>query len=605
MLTWAIPDDFGGVTSVLLQRSRLLAGCGASVEVLTLAGGRSHAEVRARLQREGHLGPGVVLRNLWEDLAGRRDTDLGRRRWHRPPPPPEGFEPLTAATTDRVEEQDGRVVRRVRTTADGSATAQTDHLRPDGSLLVSDRRDADLPTGRRLVTVCDRRGRPLQSWPSARAFYFWWLDLVLGGGPAHLISDSKFVGSFLHEYRRPDVVVAQVVHSSHLSDQADGTLGELSEGKAALLRSAQDFDALVLLTATQARELEDVLGPARNRYVVPNARAIPEVDVSAPRDPARGVLVGRLTNQKRIDHAVRAVARVGPVGAREPRPVVLRVLGEGEDREQLQGLVEELGLGDRVVLAGHSRQVVRELAEASFSVLSSREEGMPLALVESMAAGCVPVAYDVRYGPADIIRDGVDGFLVPAGDVDALAAAIGRVVTMPEAERAAMRSAARERAHEFSEEAMVRRWAETLRAARAAKVPPRPLEVGAGPVEAHSTATGAVLSLTVSTTADDVVDPAAFLVLRGRGSLAYLRRPLRLRPAGARAWHVEGSVEAAEVGWVTRGTLDVNLELRDARGAGTVRLAAPGADPVLLGPGPVRLVVTRHGNLSLRGFAGG
>jgi poly(glycerol-phosphate) alpha-glucosyltransferase len=62
-------------------------------------------------------------------------------------------------------------------------------------------------------------------------------------------------------------------------------------------------------------------------------------------------------------------------------------------------------------------------------VLTSRYEGFGLVVLESIAHGCPVVAYDVKYGPADIIRDGINGLLVEAGNIDALAAAIIQVLT--------------------------------------------------------------------------------------------------------------------------------------------------------------------------------
>ena len=51
-------------------------------------------------------------------------------------------------------------------------------------------------------------------------------------------------------------------------------------------------------------------------------------------------------------------------------------------------------------------------------LLTSRMEGLPLVLLEAMSVGCIPIAYDMPYGPADIIVDGVNGYLVEAGDIE-------------------------------------------------------------------------------------------------------------------------------------------------------------------------------------------
>ena len=110
-----------------------------------------------------------------------------------------------------------------------------------------------------------------------------------------------------------------------------------------------------------------------------------------------------------------------------------------------------------------------ELIFATYeSARRGRRIDLPLVLVESMAAGCIPIAYDIRYGPSDVIRDGVDGFLVAEGDVEAMAERILRLQSMSPQQREAMRAAAVVRAAEFSDAAVTARWAALLAEAETA-----------------------------------------------------------------------------------------------------------------------------------------
>ena len=90
-------------------------------------------------------------------------------------------------------------------------------------------------------------------------------------------------------------------------------------------------------------------------------------------------------------------------------------------------------------------------------LLTSRNEGQPLALMESLGRGCPPVSYDIRYGPSDVIEDSVNGFLVPAQDIAAAAERVVKLCTDPELARA-MGQAAWESSEQFSDPAVVGQW---------------------------------------------------------------------------------------------------------------------------------------------------
>lgn len=170
------------------------------------------------------------------------------------------------------------------------------------------------------------------------------------------------------------------------------------------------------------------------------------VDVAgaARADPARDeaalLSVGRFTYPKDPETLLRAAARLPAGGWR------LQLVGDGPDRERLEELQRELGLEHAVEFLGARDDVPALLAAASAFVLSSRSEGLPLSVIEAMAAGLPIVASDVG-GLHELVEDGSSGLLVPAGDVDALADALRRLVADP-AERQRLGNAARARAEE-------------------------------------------------------------------------------------------------------------------------------------------------------------
>jgi glycosyltransferase involved in cell wall biosynthesis len=132
------------------------------------------------------------------------------------------------------------------------------------------------------------------------------------------------------------------------------------------------------------------------------------------------VAVGRFRYPKDFPTLLKALAQVSEAY----RAVIV---GDGPARSDLQQSIARLGIADRVEFVGERRDVAGLLAGSDLFVLSSRSEGLPMSILEAMAAGLPVVASDVG-GVSEAVADGETGLLVPAGDADALAAAIGRLL---------------------------------------------------------------------------------------------------------------------------------------------------------------------------------
>jgi poly(glycerol-phosphate) alpha-glucosyltransferase len=448
-VTWSIPDDFGGMTEAILRRSRAFREVsGTPVDVLTFDTRPDHPALAVRLRQAGSLGEGIRILNLYDWL---RDHELPQPGG--PTPPITADEPISDGAPSTQRMRDGRVISRVVRDA-GGGMLQTDHFRTDGTLLLTDRRDVrhrGTLGGRRLV-LYDRDGRPARAWTRAWALYAEWLDALTDGIPSFMIVDSKTIAPFMQTYRRPHVVTVHLIHGSH-RDSA----GAVKSSRRAALTSARHFDAVTVLSRAQARDLRRDVDGLPPVAVVANPRASHAGDAPiGPRDPTRGIVVASLTKRKRVSHAIDAVVR-----ANEGRssPLILDVFGDGESRRPL----ERLAAGHpEIRFHGHDPRARNRLAAASFAVFTPHSEGFPLALVEAMADGCIPIAYDIEYGPGDIIHHGRNGFLVPPGDVDALARTIARVADLPESSRRRVRERAVRSTSGFTDEAVCRQWADVF-----------------------------------------------------------------------------------------------------------------------------------------------
>jgi glycosyltransferase involved in cell wall biosynthesis len=208
------------------------------------------------------------------------------------------------------------------------------------------------------------------------------------------------------------------------------------------------LDALTVLTEGDAAAYRDLLPSGPRVVVLPNALPL---GVDPPRSPLQEPVVmaaGSLVRRKGFDLLLDAWAQVAP---RHPA-WRLRIFGDGELADELSGRVRAAGMAGSVTLEGFEPDLTVRFGEASVFALSSRGEGMPMVLIEAMAAGLAIVAFDCPTGPAELLDGGRAGLLVPPEDPAALAEALSGVLGDP-ARLRRLGEAAADRARAFDREA--------------------------------------------------------------------------------------------------------------------------------------------------------
>lgn len=136
------------------------------------------------------------------------------------------------------------------------------------------------------------------------------------------------------------------------------------------------------------------------------------------------VAVGRLEKQKNYPLLIKAFYEI----AMKYENIVLSIYGEGSLHSELNNYINKLNLQGKVCLCGRTKNIEDELLQSDLYVLSSDWEGMPNSLMEAMAVGLPCISTDCKTGPAELIEDGVNGYLIPVDDKDALVNSIMKVI---------------------------------------------------------------------------------------------------------------------------------------------------------------------------------
>ena len=209
-------------------------------------------------------------------------------------------------------------------------------------------------------------------------------------------------------------------------------------------------------TGRQALIAADGLDPARV-VVVENGVELDRFAAAPPPFSRPGVVrVGCVANLRPVKN-IDGLMRTAKLVLAAHSDAVFEVAGDGEQRDDLERLHAELGLGDRFVLRGSVADVPGFLASIDVAVLPSHSEGMSNALLEFMAAGRAIMATDVGAN-GRLIEDGVRGRIVPPGDVTSMANAIGELMAAHETARRYGRAAEEFVAAKYGRAAMVARF---------------------------------------------------------------------------------------------------------------------------------------------------
>jgi glycosyltransferase involved in cell wall biosynthesis len=168
---------------------------------------------------------------------------------------------------------------------------------------------------------------------------------------------------------------------------------------------------IIAQTSKASELMSDRLdSPNPNIRVIPNPlRMINRITIEK-KDQI--IALGRLVKEKRYERLLEIISKL------RNKSWNLIIVGDGYLRQEVENMINDLNLQNRVTLAGQQKDVDRFLSESKIYVLTSDIEGYPNALCEAMAHGLACISFDCVAGPGDIIRNGENGILVEEGNIE-------------------------------------------------------------------------------------------------------------------------------------------------------------------------------------------
>lgn len=487
----------GGVTRAVIRRARHFAQSGIPVRLLLTGFGYQEDQAVRDVQREWGLPDSVEVRYFWREAApggggapapalSNAKDEAGLTRFAESSSDGETIRFYDNGLLTKAKRFDSDDRLQAVTYYDRARRAEchehfdlegrlvyVEHLNPDtGSAVL--RRWFDRTGECWLTTWMNPNGNPahtVRHRPDPVAYDHFgdcvaeWVDSATADWDVPVvIVDTRRLDTVLRGLKHPGARSVAVLHNCHTYSPYRST----DPTKASwhpLFDRIDKIDAVVALTHQQKEDLQ-------NRYRVNNITVInhdtpPVRTDDVPREDGLLVALARFDYQKQLDHAIRAFS----MAAAHVPHARFEIYGKGSDESKLKRLIRELGMSDRIRICGFTSDSQREFSRATATVLSSRFEGLPLVLTEAMGVGTPFVAYDINYGPSEVIRHEVDGLLVPPGDIEALSDALIRVLGDP-AYAAQLGERAREVTRRFSTERWSSEWLEIYRRLMSARPQP-------------------------------------------------------------------------------------------------------------------------------------
>lgn len=455
----------GGLTKASLKQASLFAELGYETIMLTFNFNPNYPVIRKKLLELGKIHEDVVILNMFEDLEGNNNPDVETL--------------YKKASLDRLAEgfpydkrkgynayrvyDNGLYKKYISLDENGSLKfidyfnenryrTKREEYDPWGKLKKVSYMDLELNRVRQTIyydnsgkayltqwfdpkqsklqrTILFNKNNDVKAYVSDNIGYKvdWILKTVngLNNDRFVIVSDTRSTDEVIINVNHPNVAKIWRLHSSHL-DRPFTKDANITRKVRVGIENLKEFDVALFLTEEQRSDIEKRFEKQTEYCVVPHyhenkdtflSRTLNSLSLNKNiRDQSLAVVVSRLSTLKRIDHVIKAFRMV----VDELPTVKLEIWGTGDQAEHLEQLVSELNLKSNVYLKGYTHSPDEVYQKGLFSVVTSKQEGFSLSVLESMYNHTPVVSYNIKYGPTDLILNDKSGYLVDNGSVEQL-----------------------------------------------------------------------------------------------------------------------------------------------------------------------------------------
>ncbi|WP_053218157.1 glycosyltransferase [Virgibacillus senegalensis] len=467
MLLYDIDVNKGGITRVMLNRSKLFNDRGWDVDLVTLDYKTNYDEISANLRNVGRLAEEVNILNVYDyyrdknTVTGLKDEAI------------EYYNELSQINEEGYQVQDDYEEKRnARYFVDGvyckykkwtknGLLKHVDYFNENRSRTLREefaedghvckKTFFDLHTNKvrqelfftvdgfcflnrwfndkekiSNIFLFDKYSNKVERFKNNQQFHTYWLNELCRSYEEKPFMICDGVGSSTKVMEMDDKLVNRIyaIHTNHFA--APHEYGSyIKDNHEPLLENLSNVEAVVVLTDKQKNDIIRQFGDYDNLFVIPHF--VSKSDRQAYKQKNLVTAVSRYHKEKGLDELIKAFELV-----KEKIPEArLEIHGDGPDRDRLEGLIEELNLKDSVFLMGYSNSIDEVLGRSTVSALTSKFEGFSMVIIESLMNKTPVVSYDVSYGPSDIIESGKTGYVVPNKDKEELAKKIIKLLKAP------------------------------------------------------------------------------------------------------------------------------------------------------------------------------